>query len=249
MSFWTYKFLFFVGGTPYAGVCLFFYLKEDFLSFGGHCIEDFYIFVPVKLLKLKQMKKVLLAVAMVAFALTSNAQLWFGGALGFEAGSNLNSVALATETSTISTQFAPKVGFGINDKFSVGAIVSLGFEKTKDKDDKDNFDKMFNWSVAPFARYAFAEIGDFSVLAEGTLGLGKSKITNGAGGVETSFKSDMFVDFVVTPVLSYEVSDHFNLEFGMDFLSVGFYHYAEEMNEFRLGARSTGASLGFIYKL
>ena len=195
------------------------------------------------------MKKVLISVvAMLAFALTSNAQLWFGGALGLGFDSNMTPMG-AAETSTFSTQIAPKVGFGINDKFSVGANLYLGFDKTKDKDDKDNFDKTLSWSVAPFARYAFAEIGDFSVMAEGTVGLGKSKFTNGVAGVETSVKSDMFVDFVVTPVLSYEVSDHFNLEFGMNFLSVGFYHHAEEVNEFRLGAQSTGATLGFIYKL
>lgn len=201
------------------------------------------------------MKKVLLAVAMVAFALTSNAQLWFGGSLGLGTSSNVTYTTTTVaapyaDCKLLSTEFAPKVGFGINDKFSVGATLALGFEKAKDKDDKDNFDKYFRWSVAPFARYAFAEIGDFSVLAEGTLALGKGKYTTGVSGVgETSVDGDMAISFVVTPVLSYEVSDHFNLEFGMNFLSVGFYHYGEERNAFNLGATSTGATLGFIYKL
>lgn len=196
------------------------------------------------------MKKVLLAVAMVAFALTSNAQLWFGGALGAQTESN---VTPYPETKSFYTYFSPKVGFGINDKFSVGVSLSYAYDQTKDKDEKDNFDKTSTWSVAPFARYAFAEIGDFSVLAEGILGFGQTKYTSSyvtAGAVtKTTTKTDMSVAFAVTPVLSYEVSDHFNLEFGMNFLTIGFYHYAEDYNAFKFGASSTGATLGFIYKL
>lgn len=191
------------------------------------------------------MKKVLISVvAMLAFALTSNAQLWFGGSLGLGTDSNVTG-----NDKQFNASIYPKVGFNINDKFAVGAYLGVGFYKVTNDDDNDTYMKDFSWQVAPFARYAFAEIGDFSVMAEGVFGLGNTKHTTSVAGTSTTNTPDMNISFVVRPVLSYEVSEHFNLELGVEFLQIGFYHEGDEDNAFKLGAQSAGATLGFIYKL
>lgn len=191
------------------------------------------------------MKKVLSVVALVAFAFTANAQLFFGGNVGL----TTRSQTWVANAKSFDYTLAPKIGFEM-DPFSFGAYLSYSCDKVKDKDDKDTYlDKNISWEIAPFARYQFAEIGDLSVKAELVVPFGKSKNENTTAGVETTTKSDMQFSIFVRPVLAYSVSDHFDLEFGMNFLTLGFYHYGDEDNSFNFGANSTGATLGFIYKL
>ncbi|MDR2037972.1 MAG: porin family protein [Bacteroidales bacterium] len=174
------------------------------------------------------MKKIFITFAvLLTVVFVSNAQLFVGGSLGLSTtgGKEKTGSNSVDKESTFGFEISPKVGYYLSDKFAIGGEVTLGFEseKTPDAnggdDQKDNF---FSWGIAPFARYSVAEFGKFSVLLEGGVGIfgGTSKTKLGS----QSFDGPSLFGFGVnvTPLLSYSLSDRFNLEMGLNFLNFGF---------------------------
>lgn len=119
------------------------------------------------------MKKSLLAVAFAMVAMASSAQIYVGGMLGFSADKAENA-----KYGTTDFNLNPEVGYVLNESWSIGLPINIGFEKTA-------YDKLLKkdgtttWSVAPYARYTFYKNGILSLFADGILGFnGKDDDTN-----------------------------------------------------------------------
>ena len=220
------------------------------------------------------MKKIILSVlAIAAMATTANAQLWFGGSLGLR---HNDAVTKTSDTkhkagSANSFSFAPMVGFDLNEQLSIGGKLSLVTTSQKnysyDMDDKETVLKNASdiIGVTPFARYKFAEFNKFGLVAEAGLPISytsaKTDITN-TTSKETSQTS---LGLYVEPILTYSLNDHFQLECGLNFLSLNANHSVTKdldnsknkntSNSFRFGANTHNVvnvgdiTIGFIYKL
>lgn len=223
------------------------------------------------------MKKIFLSVlAIAAMAATANAQLWFGGSVGFSHSGGEQKTADNKRQSPKSNSFsfAPMVGFDLNEQLSVGGMLNLRTQSNKSyayygSDTKEIEDVSKNTSniigVTPFARYKFAEFNKFGLVAEAGLPISytsaKTDITN-TTSIETSQTS---LGLYVEPILTYSLNDHFQLECGLNFLSLNANHSVTKdrdnsknkntSNSFRFGANTHNVvnvgdiTIGFIYKL
>lgn len=222
------------------------------------------------------MKKILLSLAMLAFIGSANAQLWFGGSFGYN--SNSNKTVFKTggqefKSKSVTNTFAlsPKVGFQISDELEVGAMLSFTSSKAyPDKEDNaSNWTKTSTVAVAPFARYKFVSFGKFALkgVAELSFGQTSPKASVHAGGKTQTTNGDKTTTIAmnVYPMVSYSLSDNFDLEAGLNFFgltaSSAITKDADDSNNkdvsnnFDLMFNSDNAAtvgritIGFIYKL
>jgi len=220
------------------------------------------------------MKKILVSVlAVIAFSMTSNAQLWFGGSISARHTGGVEKKAIdpmdPTKTTDIDAAktnafaIAPKIGFALSEKFSVGAALNFS-TSTTGKIDKNNLTKNNAFGVEPFVRYTFAEFGNFGVLAEASLPISFGNGKWVMNGTETKINPTSSFGLTVTPWLTYSVSDNFSLECGLNFLRLYATHDVEKDqsdkdhkwvdNTMGCGVNSSlvnvgGMTIGFIYKL
>lgn len=143
------------------------------------------------------MKKVLLTLALAAFAFAANAQFVVSGSFGFSTNGGStwgkNTVAGVTAESTLpadintAINFGPSFGYMLNDNMQVGLSLDLGFNYTKEFDAvfpgagayTPAFDKAEDWlvtkqfifGIAPYFRYYFMQAGNFNFFCEAQLGL------------------------------------------------------------------------------
>lgn len=124
------------------------------------------------------MKKKILAVAAALFALSANAQMWVGGALGFDYSPRSNSHARTT-TFTIS----PSVGYDLNEKWGLGLNLSLSLSDHSNKTitamgRTDSSGNTHSYSVSPFVRFSFAKSGKATFFVDGAVSFGLFKSHN-----------------------------------------------------------------------
>lgn len=217
------------------------------------------------------MKKVLFSVvAIVAFAMSANAQLFIGGSLSATTSSTKNcfNSDILDDTKEVNSglEFGPKIGYQLSDKFAVGGVIELSTTKTTpDKEaDKKVWTKENSWAVAPFVRYTFISFGNFNVKGEAKAGFGMSTPKYNDGSDKTKGDKTTTLALSVAPLLSYSISDHFDLETSLNFLSLSLTHEVTKdqndkdvktiENECGFSASSynvknTGyMTIGFIYK-
>ena len=220
------------------------------------------------------MKKIFLSVlAIAAMAATANAQLWFGGSLG------LRHNDLASKTSdtkhkagsTNAFSFEPMVGFEFNEQLSIGGKLSFVANSQKnysyDMNDKETVQKntSSNVGVTPFARYKFAEFNKFGLVAEAGLPISYASTKTDDGSKTTKGNPQTSIGLYVEPILTYSLNDNFQLECGLNFLSLNANHSVIKKrddkknksisNNFNFGANTNNVvnvgniTIGFIYKL
>lgn len=117
------------------------------------------------------MKKLMLAGALALFgATTMNAQTEKGNWL---VGSDVMGMRF---TNGLNVQLSPKGAYFIQDKWAVGANVSLGIYKANGSSTTQT-----NWGITPFTRYYFndAEVKGGTFFGEGSLGFGG--VNSGSG--------------------------------------------------------------------
>ena len=108
------------------------------------------------------MKKLFITIAFVAAAFFAQAQLFVGGSLGFNSTKDplhyQGNVANVEKVTTISV--LPTVGFMFADNMGVGA--DFGMVYTKEKPATGDDVKTTEFVIAPFFRYVFAEVDNFT---------------------------------------------------------------------------------------
>ena len=144
------------------------------------------------------MKKILLTIALVAFAFAANAQFVVGGQIGYTTdGNNTHNENIAGPTSTIthipgdqflnqnssSLTILPKIGYNLNDKMQVGVAFGLTWNKIVDYsgyvaqyaaiEDFEGWQRTTNTEVKfiPYFRYNITQFGGFTLFCEAQLGL------------------------------------------------------------------------------
>lgn len=220
------------------------------------------------------MKKVLIsAVALVAFAMTANAQLFFGGQLGLSTSGGTsewtsgNTTTKTDNLKTTSFTFAPQVGFFLSESFAVGGYLNLGITNQDNVGGTYNESKETTFGITPFARYYFINSGKWKVAAEGQLGfsLGHTTAKDGSGNIVSEPKTTT-IAFNVRPLVAYSLTENIDLEAGLNVFSFGFSHQSikeesgnvtstDKSNRFNFAGNSNNLlnvgelTIGFIYKL
>lgn len=106
------------------------------------------------------MKKILLAAVVAFSSLAANAQIWMGGALGFDYTDNDGGAAVTTFT------VSPEVGYTLDEKWDLAVAINANFKNVEDGENTTAF------TVEPYARYTFAKAGIASFFVDGGFNIG-----------------------------------------------------------------------------
>ena len=172
------------------------------------------------------MRKIVITCVMVAMtAFCANAQVFIGGGLGLNVngGSYTDGSTTTSYPTAFTIEFAPKVGFYLNDAFAIGAGFGIANGSFKIIDaDPEISGSLTEWSFRGFARMRLAETGDLGLHVEGSVGIGGEnwKITQGSTTNTGDPTTTIFLG--VLPVITYEVTRGLSLEATCDFLQLGF---------------------------
>ena len=181
------------------------------------------------------MKKVLLTIALVAFAAAANAQIIVGGNLSVSHnGNHDDDYTLGSKAST-SITVMPKIGYQMNDKMQVGAQLGINYYYnrayvgTKDDQYTSEYGNVINF--APYFRYNVAKWNNFTVFCEiqGLLGIhGDGKMWNNVTEKESDNPTDpkytkLRLDIV--PGLNYSLNEKISLDIYCNLLGI----YAEKI--------------------
>lgn len=194
------------------------------------------------------MKKVLLTLALAAFAFAANAQFIVGGQIGFgstggtdkyEANSPANAFNVPNTKSTDLT-IAPTISYVLNDNMQVGLNIAYTSSSTTVYTfgayaiDKEDWVKTTTgiFTIAPYFRYYFAQIDKFNFFCEAQLGFstsGRDKghmyDNTGTPVIDEDFKgatSTTALAFSITPGVNYRISEHFSADCYIDLAGLVF---------------------------
>ena len=109
------------------------------------------------------MKKVFLTLAFLLTTVVASAQIYVGGGIGLKYNKPNEGDA------TTSVCIKPEVGYQLNDKITVGAVLGADWVQ----------DASTTIKVEPFVRYTFLRMGNFAVFADGAVGFGMIKPEEG----------------------------------------------------------------------
>lgn len=140
------------------------------------------------------MKKLFTTLALLAITTAMSAQVSIGGEIGFG-----TSHTHQTGTSENTVFIKPEVEYELNDKFSLG--LALGYEYEGETDEKHSN----TWSIQPFVRYKFMEVGAFSAFVDGGLDFSTSH-------THQYKKNTNSIGLFVKPGISYSLTKHISLE-------------------------------------
>lgn len=177
------------------------------------------------------MKKVLLTLALAAFAFAANAQFVIGGQI--DVNHNGNATGDFGNTATTTFTFMPKVGYCLNDNMQIGLNFGMAYNYTRNYDGDNNNDHYFSntgkmYLAAPYFRYNFAQWKNFKVFCEAQLALAmipknswnnNTLGTSGEGNTKTTA-----INFNVVPGLNYAITDHISLDVYVNLLGL-YYNY------------------------
>jgi len=163
-------------------------------------------------------------------------------------------------------------GYAFNGRWSAG--LELGYHHAKENIKleggvRTHTPKTNLWMIAPFVRYTIASKGDFSFLVDAKFSYHTSK-THFYSDDESSYipydftyRNNMY-GFLISPVLSYDLSRHFSIEASMSLLSLAYINTKREgvmwgqdatstHSDFNVALAGTGkalddVSLALIYK-
>lgn len=187
------------------------------------------------------MKKILLTLALAAFAFTANAQFVIGGNVGVNHNGN-HDKNFSTGTAYTGISIEPKVGYQLNDKMQFGAQVGwtytynrwYGMSATAGaipvaSYSKDSYESnpVNVINIAPYFRYNFATWKHFTVFCEAQLGVGIGLESKGhlfIDGKEVTGspvkQGDNYTQLsaAITPGLNYSINNMFSLDIYVDLL-------------------------------
>ena len=166
------------------------------------------------------MKKLILIAVLALAAFSANAQFYAGGQVGFSVAKNNTNVNVY-----------PEVGYVLNEKMSVGAVVGFGLASVKDTYTNTNIE------VSPYFRYNILEIGPVTLFADAQLEL---NFWNDHNLVVDTKDSGTNFGIGIAPGIAIPVAD--NLSFVAHLGRVGYYR-----NAFVAGVDASNVLAGLYY--
>ncbi len=170
------------------------------------------------------MKKVLLTLALAAFAFTANAQFVIGGNFGFQHNGAHDDDFTAGSTASSSLTIMPKVGYQLNDDMQIGLSFGLdyGYNRayTNPLGDKETYtsNPSSTIEITPFLRYNVAKWRNFTVFCEALVGVSIHPQTTThtvvAGTDNTVDNGDNWTRFGlnVIPGLNYAITEKISMD-------------------------------------
>lgn len=224
---------------------------------------------------MKKLAIVLAAAAFMLSAATANAQLYFGGSLGYTTTSQrqpvVNNPGQFTTTSGSSFRFIPEVGYKINSKMAVGGRIGYGTgaasfgdidpngdffqtainEMQNDLGNANNITTSFTF--APYFRFVIFDGRRLSFFVEATTVYGNmsTKWKDGQGVWQDGGKLTMF-ELGAKPGFSLNFDNHFSVVGHLGFLGFQSLSNAQtdaSVSRFGASMSTSGLTLGFIYTL
>ena len=180
------------------------------------------------------MKKIMMIAAFAAMAMTANAQVWMGGSLG----ADFVKVDGADNTSSV-ISVKPEIGYSINDKWDVA--IGLGAKFYNDASFQweglpGNGDAT-EWTIAPYARYTFAQTGKVGFFVDGGVDLGIMKPK------DVDSKTSVWVG--LRPGIKFAASDKITLVAHLG--SLGYKNVKDTYSQYGLNIDNNGLSLGLYW--
>jgi hypothetical protein len=185
------------------------------------------------------MKKFFIILAIAFIAINLNAQWFLGGDIDFNVRtSGAKKGKLMPDESLIGFNIAPKFGYYFNEKVAFGLGLSVGPYFIDGTETVTYYDYWgpsvlhrkysaiaVQFGLAPFFRYSIFSYKKFSLMLEGKIGVSGLYL-------EKTYENSPRVDyksfiigvgvFNMTPVLGYKLTDHIQLEAGLNFFNIGY---------------------------
>ena len=219
------------------------------------------------------MKKILLTLALAAFAFTANAQFVIGGNIGFshDADYDDNYTALYGSQANTDITILPKVGYQLNDDMQIGAQLGWNYNYTRNYlGAKDSYTSTPQSAIviAPYFRSNLLKWKKFNVFCEAAisfeLGLESKTHTfvNGSEVTGSPVKNgDNYTSFGigVVPGLNYAFSNSFSMDIYVNLASIYWnatsydghadheWGFGANMSEQTLNAHLNNFLIGFNY--
>jgi len=179
------------------------------------------------------MKKILITLTITLIAINVNAQWFMGGGTGLNIKDTKTTTDKIIETyeTTIGFSVAPKGGYYFNEKLALGLSFAVGANFVNAEPSRTSIIKdqstSVRWRINPFIRYSIFTYKKFSIILEGSVGVGEeyvkyARMYNDGSNIEGKQLSIGIGVLNVAPILGYKLSDHFQLEAGLYFLNLGY---------------------------
>lgn len=176
------------------------------------------------------MKKVLLTLALAAFAFAANAQYVIGGQLSVNHNGTNNGNYPVGSNATTGFEISPKVGYNLNETFQVGLQLNYAYNNTINYGGASNTytsNPRTQFGIAPYVRWNFATWRNCTLFVEGQLVFAmapESKTHNYINGNEVGVVNnadDMKIfGATVIPGLNYKFSDKFSMDLYINLASL-----------------------------
>lgn len=197
------------------------------------------------------MKKIFITLILAATtALYTQAQEynWFaGGTIGFDYKSQ------GKGSSSTTFELSPKVGYYLTEKFAAGLMLTLANKSSNSGSEwSSSSSNTFEWGFSPFARYKLFSKGDFSILAEGGIGVHGTSQKDGPKTFGFGIWAAPLLTYKLSPRIDLEVSSGLaRFDFSIDSHKNGDYKSTETTFGFGVDGRDFFKSpyqIGLIYK-
>lgn len=216
------------------------------------------------------MKKILLTLALAAFAFTANAQFVIGGNIGMNHnGQHDDNYTPGSNASTTITVM-PKIGYWLNDDMQIGANLGWAYTYNRNYGGASDTYRSTPSSIiefTPYLRYNVFKGSKFTFFCEAAVGISihpKTTTHNFVAGNETKAENaDNWTRFGlnVIPGINYAFNEHFSMDLYVNLLGLhawmrngdGWtdhdYGFNAEAGAQSLNAQFNNFMLGFNYAL
>ena len=189
--------------------------------------------------------KILSAILFCVFCMSSNAQVFVGGNLGFSSGSDKtkdNGMTIVSSSNS-NFSFSPMAGKFLSEKFAIGAVLNISLSGSSSGVNPGTTVSNSSLGGGFFARYYALRWKSFSVFAQGNAGVSFSASNTKTGTTKVDGPKTTAEYFSVLPGLSYDVNGKLSIQTNINVISIGLNHssakngnYLENATSFNFGA-------------
>lgn len=185
------------------------------------------------------MKKMILAALVAVCSLSANAQVWIGGQVGFATANYDNAIDILDvegDKSVTTFNITPEIGYTLNDKWDIAMQIGYNYSKVEDCDALGAF------TVAPYARYTFANSGKVGFFLDMGFGIQTGDFYSNALG--KAYEDETAWHVGVRPGIKFAASDKVTLVATTGFLG---YQAAGDDDAFGFNVNGNNLQIGAYY--